>query len=255
VGKQVRCPAPDCGTVFYVPAAAAPMPAAPATPVAPAPRPAGPARPAVKPVPTAPASAPAPSSSSPFDFGGGGAVAGPEADFGFTEHTDGGLKGIGLRTRISRAAGWLNIAAGSMVLFALFSIGIQVALFVMDRTQWGSLIGAACTPFVLLPFPVVIVVGGRMLARCRRYGLAMTSAIVCLVVGALALLTTLGVGVVSVLQIIAVSTHGMRGAQQVIVITTCGTVTLSAVVAFAALYGGFVAMRTLMNADVKASFT
>src|SRR5450755_3790004 len=67
-GKQVRCPAPDCGTVFAVSAQPAPamQPAAPL----PVPKP-------VVPPTQAPAGA--------FDFGGGGGVIGPEADFGFTE--------------------------------------------------------------------------------------------------------------------------------------------------------------------------
>jgi hypothetical protein len=259
-GKQVRCPAPDCGTVFYVPAAPAPA-AAPAAVPAPVPVPVAPAKPVLKPVAAAPqpvprpVAAPQPAAGSPFDFGGAGGVAGPEADFGFTAHTDGGLKGIGLRTRIGRATGWLNMAAGSMVVFTVFSMSLQIALFVMDRSQWGSLIGAGCTPVMFLPFPVVIVVGARMLARTRRFGMAMTAAIVCLVVGGLALLTTLGVGVVNVLQMIAVASHGMHGAQQLIVIATCSTVVLSIVVAGTSLFGGFVALRTLMNAEVKAAFT
>src|SRR5205085_8496305 len=83
VGKQVRCPAPDCGTIFYVPAAAPPAAVAPAVPKPAVPRPAAP-----KPVAPKPVAPSAPTPSSPFDFTGGG-VAGPEADFGFTEHTDG----------------------------------------------------------------------------------------------------------------------------------------------------------------------
>ncbi len=252
-GKQVRCPVPDCGTVFYVPAAAPPPVAA--APPAPA-RPAAPAKPVTRPAAVAPPpAAPPPASGSPFDFGGGGAVAGPEADFGFTERTDGGLKGIGVRTRISRAAGWLNMAAGSMVVFALFSTGIQIGIFFLNRGNWGSLIGAGCTPFLLLPFPTVIVVGARMLSRTRRFGMAMTAAILCLIVGGLALLSTLGVGVLSILEIIRVVNHGMHGARQFIVISTCGGVTLSAVVTFCGLYGGFVALRTLMNAEIKAAFS
>ena len=244
VGKQVRCPAPDCGTVFYVPAAAAPMPAAPA------PRPAAPAKPAVKPGPTAPA----PASSSPFDFGGGGSVAGPEADFGFTEHTDGGLRGIGLRTRISRASGWLNMAAGSMVLYAVFLLSIGVTMTVMSR-NWVGLAGAICVPMVLLPFPVITVLGARMLSRSRRYGIAMTAAIICLVVGALALIVTLVIGGWSMFLVYAAVSHGMASAGQFVVISACGDAVLSAVVAFAGLYGGFIALRTLMNAEVKAAFT
>src|SRR5213594_4231752 len=104
-GKQVRCPAPDCGTVFFVPAAPAGMPSTTSS-VQPAPVP--------RPVASAPAHPQSQAGGSPFD---GGGVAGPQADFGFTDHTDGGLKGIGLRTRMSRAAGWLNLSASSMILF------------------------------------------------------------------------------------------------------------------------------------------
>src|SRR5438067_8558443 len=110
-GKQVRCPAPDCGTVFYAPTAAtAPAVAAPPAP----PKPVG------KPGAALPPAA-------PFDFGPSAPVSGPEADFGFTEHTDGGVRGIGLRTRLSRAAGWLSTSAGSMVLFTLYLLSLTIA--------------------------------------------------------------------------------------------------------------------------------
>lgn len=260
VGKQVRCPAPDCGTVFYVPAAApVPTPAAPAAPAKPVPaKPAAAARPAIKPGPPAPVApvpptAPAPASGSPFEFGGG-PVAGPEADFGFTDHTDGGLRGIGLRTRIGRAVGWLNLAAGSMVLYTLFAIGIQVGMFFTTRNV-GVLAGAACAPFLLLPFPIAVVLGARMLSRTRRFGMAMAAAVVSLIVGGLALLTTLGVGTWSIILVVGATSHGMHGAAQFFVISTCGNAVLSAVVAGVCLYGGFVALRTLMNAEIKAAFS
>jgi hypothetical protein len=260
-GKQVRCPAPDCGTVFYVPAAPAPAPV-PAVPQMHAPPPApaappAPARPVAAPRPAAAAAPPSPAAApAPFDFGTSG-PAGPAADFGFTDKTDGGLKGIGLRTRISRATGWLNLAAGTMVLFAIFSIGLQVASAVMAgmRAVWPMLVGAGCTPFVLLPFPIVIVIGARMLAGGRRFGLAMTAAIMSIVVGGIALLVTLITGGLSAFVGYVAVSHGMHEGQRILLIGECGISVISALVTFCALYGGFVAMRTLMNPEVKKTFT
>jgi hypothetical protein len=242
-GKQVRCPVPECNTVFLVPAATAP--------VAPARRPV-PAKPAGKPAAPQPA-APAAASAASFDVAGV-AAAGPEADFGFTEHT-GGVRGIGLRTRVGRAASWLNWAAGSMVLFCLGVVGLFVTMFVMHNTAWATLIGAGCAPFALLPFPLVIVIGARMLTRTRRFGFAMTATVVCLAVGILALLFALGIGVLAVIQVVQVVNHGLQPGTELPLYGICGITTLAVLVAFASLFAGIVALRTLMNAEVKAVFT
>jgi hypothetical protein len=239
-GKQVRCPVPECGTVFLVPAGTAP--------VAPAKR-AVPAKPVVKPAAPQPTAA----STAPFDFAGE-AAAGPEADFGFTEHT-GGVRGIGLRTRVSRAASWLNWAAGSMVLFCLGVIGLLVTVFVMDNTAWAYLVAAGCVPFPLLVVPLAIMIGARTLARTRRFAIAMTGTILCLAVGIFALLVTLSIGVLSAIQVFRVVNHGMPSGAELSLYGTCGITTLAALVAFTSLFAGIVALRTLMNAEVKAVFT
>ncbi len=82
----------------------------------------------------------------------------------------------------------------------------------------------------------------------------MTAAIISLGVGALSLLTTLGVGGVSVFQGYEMAFQGAQN-KQFILVSTCGFSVLSALVTFCSLFGGFVAMRTLMNAEVKATFT
>jgi hypothetical protein len=268
VGKQVRCPASDCGTVFFVPAAAPlaaapPAPAAPAparavprpaVPLNPVPRPAGPAAPAA---PSAPAPGPAPApagAGSPFDFGGGGGAVGPEADFGFTEHTDGGLQGIGVRTRLGRAAGWLNMAAGTMILYTLFLIGGFIASAVLVG-NWWIIAGAACAPFVFLPIPVAIIIGARMLSRGRRWGWAMTAAILALVVGALNLLSVLVFAGLAVMFGLALQHAHVAGSVKYQLIGACSADFLSFLVAALGIYGGFVALRTLRNAEIKRAFS
>jgi hypothetical protein len=259
-GKQVRCPAPDCGTVFYVPAApAVPQPAVPQPavlqPAAPPPamKPVGAPRP-LAPKPVNPPAAAAPQPAGAFDFGTGG-TAGPAADFGFTSQgAEGGLSGIRLRTRLGRAAGWLNMAAATMVVYTLFVIGIAVAMFVLQR-EVTHLVTAGCAPFLFLPFPIMIFIGARMLGRGRRRGMAMTAAILSLIVGGISLLLTLLGGGVSVFVVYQVAMHGARDLQQFLVISSCGNAVLSALVTFCSLFGGFVALRTLTNAEVKATFT
>jgi hypothetical protein len=238
-GKQVRCPAPDCGTIFTV---SQPAPVVQAAPL--------------KPVPVAAAPRLQPKvGGAPFDFGGGGVV-GPEADFGFTESTDGGLKGIGLRTRVHRASSWLNTAAGSMVLFTLASIGLQIARFVMFRTQelaWISLVVAGCMPFILLPFPILIVVGARMLSRTRRRGMAMTAAGVSFVIGILSVLALLGWTIYLVLALVGGAATAPDGKFKLV--DSCGNLVLLTMVAFFSIFAGIVALRTLMNAEIKKMFT
>jgi hypothetical protein len=214
-----------------------------------APRPKAPAAPR----PVAPAPAPAPSS--PFDFGG--APAGPEADFGFTDHTDGGLKGISLRTRINRAAGWLNTAAGSMVIYTLFTVSIGIAVFVMTRA-WPSLVIAGCSPFLILPFPIIVVIGARMLARTRRWGMALTGAIVSLTIGVLGILLLFVGAIGFVLSLFGgAAVQGGPAAQagQFLMIVSCGNLVLLTVVGFSGTFAGIVAMRTLLNADIKRAFS
>jgi hypothetical protein len=264
VGKQVRCPAPDCGTVFFVPATAPTAAAPAAVPSAPV-RPAKPA--AAKPVaprpaaprPAAPRSAPKTQPEvSPFNFGGGGAVAGPEADFGFTDHHDGGLRGIGMRTRLGRAAGWLNMAAGSMVLFTLFVVGISIAMFVMYRS-WPSLVVGGCAPFLALPIPILILVGARMLSRARRWGIALVATIASLIVGMITMILMVGFGAWGLALAFGISAVGPQGAgadvAKLLMISSCTTGVLSAIVAFFSIFGGFVAMRALFNAEIKKAFT
>lgn len=219
-GKQVRCPAPDCGTAFFVPAAA-------------------PSAPVVAP--------PAPAPAVAFDFGGGAAI-GPEADFGFTEHTDGGIAGIGVRTRINRAAGWLNMAAGSMVFYMLFAISIGIAAFAMTRA-WPALVVGACTPFVILPFTILILVGARMLTRGRRRDLALTAAIVSVVAGGLSLIFMLVMLVFFVLALVRGA-----GSNAFVLLSSCGNLSLLTAMAFCGLMGGIVALRTLNRPDVREAF-
>ncbi len=226
-GKQVRCPAPDCGTIFIAPSpAAAPVAAAPAAP------PAG--------------------GGSPFEFGG--PAAGPEADFGFTDHQDGGLFGIRLRTRLGRAAGWLNLAAGSIILYMLFVVTMRIASFVLVRSIPAVVI-AGCVPLPVLALAVVVLVGARMLARGRRYGFALTAVIISLVVGGLSLLGALLSGVGAAIVIFAVSSahHAVPGGTFAIV-DSCGGAIVLAVVAFCGIFAGIVGLRTLLNAEIKKTF-
>jgi hypothetical protein len=241
-GKQVRCPAPDCGTIFTV--AVQPAPAAPVMKAAPAklvPKPAAPK----------PAAPPPQAAGSPFDFGGGGVV-GPEADFGFTAQDDGGLKGIGLRTRLNRGAGLLNMAAGSMVVFVLAGIGMSIAYSVMEHA-WAFLVVAGCMPFVVLPFPIVIAIGARMLSRTRRWGLALTATILCLAIGAIGLILLLVEVVFLVIATLA-AVAGAPDARFQLINTCAGALALS-IVTVCSLYGGIIALRTLLNAEIKKSFT
>jgi hypothetical protein len=236
-GKQVRCPAPDCGTIFTV--SALPTSAVP-----------------LRPVPVPAASRPQPAAGgAPFDFGGGGVV-GPEADFGFTAHDDGGLKGIGLRTRVNRAAGWLNMAAGSLVLFTLASIGLHIGRFLMFRTQemaWVALGVGICLSLLALPFAILIVIGGRFLSRSRRWGFAMTGTIVSLVFGVLSVLGLLGWTVGLVIAGIAVAASAPDS--KFALLNSCGNLLFLAIVAFCCVFGGIVSLRTLMNAEIKKTFT
>jgi hypothetical protein len=207
-----------------------------------------PARPAAAAPPPTPAA-----SSSPFEFGGGG-VAGPEADFGFTQHTDGGLQGIGVRTRLGRAAGWLNMAAGSMVLYTLVLIGALIAAAIMVG-PWWIMIGAGCTPFVFLPFPVAIIIGARMMARGRRWGWAMTAAILALVSGAVNLLAVLAFTIGAGWMGFQMRSPHAPDSTKYTLIGTCSGDVLSLLVAFLGVYGGFVALQTLRNAEVKKAFS
>jgi hypothetical protein len=230
-GKQVRCPATDCGTVFFVPA--------PQVPVAPPKRPAHAA------------------DAGPFDFNRPSPV-GPEADFGFVDHTEGGIKGIGLRTRINRAAGWLNTAAGSIVFYTLFVITILIAFFVMTAGQrWQFLVGAACFPFVLLPFPVAMVIGARMLARTRRWGIALAGTIVSLVVGVLSLLGLVGAAISFLMSFVGGAAAAQMGASAVgsfAMIAACGNLVLLTVMAFFCTFAGIVGMRVLLHTEIKKTF-
>jgi hypothetical protein len=242
-GKQVRCPAPDCGSVFYVPTAPEAMPPPIKRAVTP--------RPAV-PKPVAP---PPPPASAPFDFGAS-PVAGPIADFGFTESTDGGLTGIRMRTRLSRAAGWLNVASAAMVLFALFIMGMHIAYYFLGH-NWWQLVVAGCPPFLMLLFPVAVFVGARMLSRGRRWGMALAAAIISLAVGAMSLVGMLVSGALAGwVGYNAASAQGL-GAEgvRIALISSCGYTTLLALVSFSNLFAGFVALRTVLNAEVKATFT
>ena len=275
-GKQVRCPAPDCGTVFFVPAAPASV-APPPTPAA-APRPAAPgaARPAVRATPR-PAAAPQPQASgSPFDFSGGGGVAGPQADFGFTDHAGGGLKGIGTRTRISRAAGWLNLAGGSMIIWILFFFSMVLTLTILGG--WSHVfVGISdghvdqvivpavllllfdCAPLLLLPVPIVVVIGARLLGRSRRWGFAIAASILSIVIGGLAALSAIGFAVQTVMTwmgaglMVAAGAGGSPGA--FLVIASCSNLVLLCVVGFCGIFGGIVGLRTLFNVEVKKAFS
>jgi hypothetical protein len=224
-GKQVRCPAPGCGTIFTV-SALARQPAA-STPVA---------------------------GAAPFDFGGG--VAGPEADFGFTAGDDGGLKGIGVRTRLNHAGGWLNMAAGSMVLFMLVSIGLQIGQFFMSRGQempWVGPVVGICLSLILLPFAVVVIMSGRMLSRGRRWGFALSGAIVSLVFGALGLLGLLAW--LAILVIVAIAAAAAAPNSKFALVNSCGNVLFLAILTFCCIFGGIVAVRTLLNPELRKTST
>jgi hypothetical protein len=132
---------------------------------------------------------------------------------------------------------------------------MPIAIVVMHR-NWPLLAVAACAPFVLLPFPVIIVIGARMLARLRRYGMAMTAAIVCLAAGLVSLLTMFGVGGFSVFRAVMAAREGLGGDDdRFFLISFCSYSLMAMIVAFCSLFAGFVSLRTLMNAEVKRSFT
>ena len=271
-GKQVRCPAPDCGTVFFVPAApAAAASPAPSAVQAPAPRPAAP-RPAA-PRPIAPAQPQPQAGGAPFDFGG---AAGPQSDFGFTDHTDGGLKGIGVRTRIGRAAGWLNLSGGSMIAWILLLVTLVIFLTVPgwmgitmqlnERGFNGAMVGVGavlalldCSPFLLLPIPMVVIIAARMFGRSRRWGVAMTGSIISIVIGGLAVLCLIAFAIQTVMAwmgagLMAAHGHGSSGIGAFIVIVSCTNLVVVTIVAFCGIFGGIVGIRTLLNKEVQKTF-
>jgi hypothetical protein len=209
------------------------------------------------------AAAPAPRPG-PFDFGSGGAVTGPEADFGFTEQTDGGLKGIGVRTRIARAAGWLNISAGSMVLLILYSLSLLIAAFALGGGYnawqgWAAVGGLSCVLLALLIVPIIVFIGGRMVSRSRRWGVGLTAAIVSLVIGGFCLLFLLGWTVWTVMLWMGVGFATAQGAGSTAggyaVVIACATDGFVGVVAFCGVAGGVAALRALINGEVKKTFS
>src|SRR5262249_11645222 len=122
---------------------------------------------------------------------------------------------------------------------------------------WQLLIGAACTPFVLLPLPVLIIIGARMLARSRRWGIALTGVIISLAVGLMATIGWTIAVIIFVLSFVggaAAAQMWAGSAATFIMVSSCGNLVLLTAVAFFSTFAGIVGLRVLLNREIQRTF-
>jgi hypothetical protein len=111
---------------------------------------------------------------------------------------------------------------------------------------------------VFLVVPIVVIIGGRMVSRGRRWGMGLTAAIISILVGGLSLIFTLAFTVWTAMVWLGVGVATAQGAGNAVgtyaVLISCATDILAGVVAFCGIVAGIVAMRTLFKGDVKKTF-
>ena len=110
-----------------------------------------------------------------------------------------------------------------------------------------------CGALLLVPCAIVVAIGARMLSRARRWGFALTAAIVSLVVGGLSAIGLLIWLAILVLVALAIAASGP--VSKFALLNSCGYVLFFAILAFCSIFGGVVALRTLTNAELKKTFT
>lgn len=163
-----------------------------------------------------------------------------------------GLNEIDLRTRLNRARAWLKASAGCIVVYDLILVCVMTAEVV--RTSSGLLclglaIGAFCS-FFILPLAALVFIGADMLRRTRRWGLAVTAALVSLAVGVVAFLATIAM----VSDLLNGSYAGIPENAQFNRFVGSVHAMATSLLAFFGTVAGFVALRTLRNGEVRKAF-
>jgi Domain of unknown function (DUF4190) len=163
-----------------------------------------------------------------------------------------GLNGIDLRTRLNRSRAWLKTSAGCIVVYDLTLVSIMTADMVRMSSGLlclGLAIGVFCS-FFILPLAALVFIGADMLWRTRRWGLAVTAALVSLAVGVVALLFT----IVMVSDLFDGSYAGPPENIQFNHFVGSIHVMATSMLACCCTVAGIVALRTLRNGEVRKAF-
>lgn len=234
LGKKVRCS--GCQAVFVAEAPPPPKEEEPLDMLEVLPE--KPAAPQKKPVAKKPAPKPKESESS-LDFTN---AADPKSEFSFVESTKKVNPGVQLRT--STAASFLRYTALYAILPTLLQTAYPIILAVVAHSLPAMAIG--CVPLVTYMISVIfILIGAGSLQNMTSLAMALTGAIISLLIGIAALALA---GIMAVIVAIALYAGG-GGPLQIVAVAM---VLLTFIQGALSIWGGLRVMLVCFNSDVRA---